>query len=53
MVDQTPAQGSTEEVETVLVQHLIRLFNTHHLTALQTKRLLVKMLMLIDAGKKG
>jgi hypothetical protein len=44
-------EKDTEEVETVLAQHMVRLFKAHHLSGTQAKRLLEKVRLSIDAGE--
>ena len=46
-------QDYTEDVETVLAQHMVRLFKHHHLTAVQAKSLLDKVRLLVAAGGTG
>jgi hypothetical protein len=46
-------QDNGEEVETVLAQHMVRLFKHDRLTAAQAKILLDKMRLLVDAGAMG
>ena len=39
-----------EDVETVLAQHMVRLFKRHNLTGAQAKSLLEKVRVLVKAG---
>jgi hypothetical protein len=41
--------GHGEEVETVLIQHMVRLLKHHHLDGSQAKNLLNKVGVLMDA----
>ena len=46
-------QDNAADVETVLAQHMVRVFQVHNLTAPQAKRLLEKVRVLVDVGEKG
>ncbi len=45
-------QDDAEDVETVLAQHMVRVFQVHHLTGPRAKRLLEKVRVLIDVGER-
>jgi len=46
-------QDHGEDVETVLAQHMLRLFKHHDLTGAQAKSLLEKVRLRLDAGEIG
>ncbi len=48
-VSQSLGQDCAEDVETILAQHMLRLFKDHDLTGAQAKRLLDRVRLLVDA----
>ena len=52
-VSQSMEQDHGENVETVLAQHMLRLFKHHDLTGSQAKSLLEKVRLRLDAGEIG
>ena len=52
-MSQSMEQDHGEDVETVLAQHMLRLFKHHDLRGAQAKSLLEKVRLRLDAGEIG